>query len=328
MTFFLPSLKKSGHLEQIQMNIAIVGSRKLVNQDDYALQGWNIFAPHLTIYGFDADPDTCAEMNAELQSRQVNWTEKHIPLALWNSVGESTLYVTQFTGSSSLYPPNELYLKRFEGYLEWHKLICTVEVETTTLDVFCQSEAIDCIDFLHIDVQGADLKVLEGASWLLGHSVLGIATEVEFNQLYVNQPLFSDVDFYLRKQDFTLLDLVISTGRGRRTRSPVVSQSHPGSLVWGDAFYFKDLIRQDLISPLKTPEKILKLACIADVMNFTDYALEILEYLTLNYGTEDKYNFADNIIDSLAQVPELVEQGLSSLPIVAKIRDYASRYNP
>lgn len=73
----------------------------------------------------------------------------------------------------------------------------------------------------------------------------------------------------------------------------------------------------------------MKLACIADVMNFTDYALEILEYLTLNYGNDPQYNFANtnNIIESLAQVPEIVEQGIYSLHIVAKIRDYASEYN-
>ncbi|MBD1890571.1 FkbM family methyltransferase [Coleofasciculus sp. FACHB-SPT9] len=324
MSFFLSSLKSSGHLEQVHMTVGIVGSRKIVREDDYASQGWHIFAPNLTIYGFDADAESCDAMNSEIEARQVNWTEKHIPQVLWNSVGEATLYVTNFTGSSSLYPPNESYLKRFAGYLEWHQLVTTVEVDTTTLDAFCESEQIEEIDFLQVDVQGADLQVLEGASKIIESSILGILTEVEFISLYRNQPLFSDIDTYLRNKDFTLFDLAISTGRGVRTDSPIVSETHPGSLIWADAFYFRDLIREDLNTHLRTPERILKLACIADIMNFTDYALELLEYLTLNYGDDEKYNFADNIIESLSQVPELVAQGLDSLPIVTRISKYAS----
>jgi hypothetical protein len=59
-------------------------------------------------------------------------------------------------------------------------------------------------------------------------------------------------------------------------------------------------------------------------MEFPDYALEILEYLTLQYGQEPTYNFANHIIEFLAQFPEALQKGLGSLPIVAKIRDYAS----
>ncbi|NER99123.1 MAG: FkbM family methyltransferase [Symploca sp. SIO1B1] len=326
MALFLPSLKKSGHLERIQMTIAIIGSRKLEARDDYAIQGWEIFAPRLTIYGFDADQDACFEMNAELQTRQVNWVEKHIPVALGNYVGKAKLYVTEFPGCTSLYPPNESYMARFAGYQEMIKLQSTLEIETTTLDEFCESENINEIDFLHLDVQGGELSVLQGAAQILKKSVLAIATEVEFTHIYIDQPLFSDLDVYLRNQDFTLLDLVISTGRGRRTSSPIVSNIHTGSLIWGDAYYFRDLIRDDLSTHLRTPEQIFKLACLADIMNFTDYALELLEYLTLKYGKDPKYNFSNNIIEGLAQVPELLQQGLASLPIVTRIKDYISDY--
>lgn len=148
--------------------------------------------------------------------------------------------------------------------------------------------------------------------------------EVEFSHLYVNQPLFADVDTYMRSCGFTLFDLY--TARRARKRSPVTSNAHPGQLLWGDAFYFRDLIGEGVDTALKTPEKIFKLACIADIMNFSDYALELLEYLTLNYG-KDGYNFADNIVESLGQFPDLVARGLSSLAVVANIRDYLTEGN-
>ncbi|MEY3868068.1 MAG: hypothetical protein RLZZ338_1959 [Cyanobacteriota bacterium] len=320
MSFFLQNLKKRGHLDKIQMTICNVGSRKLVDKDDYGSQEWQIFAPQLSIYGFDADADVCDGANTELETRQINWTEKHIPLVLSNSVGESTLYVTKNPMCSSLYPPNESYLARFYQLAEVASLDFMVEIETTTLDEFCQSEKIDEIDFLQIDVQGAELNVLEGASHILEKSVLALQIEVWFSDIYINQPLFAEVDQYIRKQGFTFFNL--RGGFRHHISSPIVSQSFYGQFLWGDAFYFRDLIRDDRNPNMNNPEKILKLACIADLLDFPDYALELLEYLTLKYGNNPDYNMANSIIDSLAQIPELVEHGLSSLPIVAKLRDY------
>ncbi|PZO38664.1 MAG: FkbM family methyltransferase [Pseudanabaena frigida] len=321
MAFFLDNLKKNGYLENIHITICNVGSRKLYIQDDYASQGWQIFAPNLSIYGFDADADACDEANADIEARHINWQEIHIPLALGKAIEERTLYVTKHPMCSSLYPPNEPYLARFVRLSELVDLDFSFEIDTTTLDDFCQNEGINEIDFLQIDVQGADLDVLEGASQIL-NDTLAIQIEVEFSHIYSNQPLFADVDTFLRKHDFTLFD--IAQSYRLRKRSPIRSTSRAGQLLWGEAFYFRDLICENVDKKLQSPERLLKLACIADIMNFPDYTLEILEYLTLQYGEDSNYNFADTIIESLAQVPDLVNQGLDSLPVVAKIRDYAT----
>lgn len=81
-----------------------------------------------------------------------------------------------------------------------------------------------------------------------------------------------------------------------------------------------DPIREEAKPHKKTPERILKLACIADILDYPDYALELLHYLTVNYGDNPQYNFANTIVDCLSQIPELVKQGLESLPVVATIR--------
>jgi len=323
MSVIVPILKKNGLLDRIHITVCNVGSRKLGVQDDYGSQGWQIFAPNLSIYGFDADADACDEANAELDARQINWKEIHIPLALGKSIEERTLYVTKAPMCSSLYPPNEPYLARFAGLPELVNLDFSFKVDTTTLDAFCQEEKINEIDFMQIDVQGADLDVLEGATKILSRGTLAIQIEVEFSHLYTNQPLFADVDTFLRKHDFTLFDISQSY-RIIRTRSPIQSRVRSGQLLWGDAFYFRDLIREDMDGYLKSPDRMLKLACIADIMNFPDYTLEILEYLTVRYGEDSNYNFANSIIESLSQFPDLVSQGLDSFPIIANLRDYAN----
>lgn len=305
MAVFLPSLKNHGHLDRIHTTICNVGSRKVREDDDYASWGWDIFAPNLTIYGFDADPDACNEANTDIEARQVNWKEKHIPLILSNSVAEVPLYVTNYLECTSLYPPNEPYLSRFAEISELMTLDFPILVETTTLDSVCQTEGINEIDFLQIDVQGADLNVLEGASWILSRSILAVQTEVEFSHLYVNQPLFADVDIFLRGKDFTLFEL--GTARRVRSRAPV-SSLRGGQLLWGEAIYFRDLVREDINLSLKTPEQILKLACIADMMHFFDYSFELLEYLTQHYGSDPTYNFTKTIAESLAQLEQRPSQ--------------------
>jgi FkbM family methyltransferase len=329
MAIFVPILKEYGRLESLHITVCNVGSRKLDANDDYATQGWGVFAPNLTIYGFDADPEACEEANANIGLRQengeVNWTEIHIPIGLGSFTGEAKLYVTKNPMCSSLYPPNEPYLARFSGLPELVNLDFEVDIEVTTLDNFCQTEAINEIDFLQIDVQGADLDVLRGASKILD-SVLAIQIEVEFSHLYKEQPLFADIDTYLRNNGFSLFDLTNS--RRNRTNSPIQSTVHPGQLLWGDAFYLRDLIDQNPHTLPKNLDRIFKLACIADVMNFSDYALELLKYLTVNYGaTEPAYNFADIIIASLTQFPQLVIQGISTLPLFLELRDYITKYD-
>lgn len=294
MSIFVQHFKKMGRLDNLHFTVCNVGSRKIGNQNDYGNSDWSIFAPGLSIYGFDADEDSCRESNQELAKREINWQEKHIPLALSDSIGESTLYVTNDPMCSSLYLPNEPYLKRFQGLPELVNLDFSIEIETTTLEAFCAEENITEIDFLKIDVQGADLKVLQGANSLL-NDVLAIQVEVGFSSLYLNQPLFADVDIFLRDRNFTLFDL--SSKSIHRYSLNVESPFHPhGQILWGDAFYLRDLIAEDF--PKKdqqNPERIFKLACVADIMEFYDYAVEILVYLTRNFGDDKQYDFTDFI---------------------------------
>ncbi|MGF1933575.1 MAG: FkbM family methyltransferase [Nostoc sp. ChiQUE02] len=320
MSIFVKSLKEKGLLDQIHITVCNVGSRKLSSEDDYGAGAWNLFAPNLTIYGFDADADACEAAEAELELKQINWTEKHIPLALGKSVEEATLYVTKHPMCSSLYPPNEAYTARFKNLPELCNLDFTIEIETTTLDTFCNAEAINTIDFLQIDVQGAELQVLEGALEILKRGVLGIQVEVEFSHLYVNQPLFADVDILLRGHGFTLFDL--ETAYRHRARSPIPSTRRRGQILWGDAYYLQDPIRENVNFQIQEQSKILKLACLADVLGFPDYTLELLEHLTVNYGDNPKYNFAQSIIESLSSFPDLIKYGLDSLPVVANIRPF------
>lgn len=297
MTIFLQTLKAQHFLDNIHITIAQIGSRKLSGADDYSSQSWGIFAPNLTIYGFEADADECKRMNQNLKERNIRHQEKHIPIALSNTQGKSQLYVTKEKMCSSLYEPNHSYVSRFPNFLpEFLTLDYISEIETTTLDSFCASELVDSIDFLQVDVQGAELNIFQGAQQIIKNSTLAIQTEVEFAPIYKNQPLFADVDNHLRQQGFFLQGFkglhCISKKSFPVEIKAGIPQYLSGQLLWSDAFYFQDLLSQP---SSVSPEKLLKQACIADILYFPDYALELLEYLTVNYGSNPQYNFTEVI---------------------------------
>lgn len=84
----------------------------------------------------------------------------------------------------------------------------------------------DCreIDLLKLDLQGYEMEALKGCGRLLERTRI-ITTEIEFVALYDVQPLFGDIDVFLRSHGFRLLNLY-------------ELYTHPdGQLTAGDAVY-------------------------------------------------------------------------------------------
>jgi len=99
-------------------------------------------------------------------------------------------------GASSLYQVNP----------EWpyERLVQNkIRVRSISLNSYCKDHPVP--DLLWIDVQGAEMRLLQGAGEILP-SVKLIHIEVSFRPLYLGQPLFWDVDRLLRKQ-FKLVKL-------------------------------------------------------------------------------------------------------------------------
>ena len=77
-------------------------------------------------------------------------------------------------------------------------------VETETIQNFCQQQGIHQIHLLHLDVQGAELKVLEGAAGFIQHIHM-IWMEVAYVELYDQQPLRNDTINYMENKGFILI---------------------------------------------------------------------------------------------------------------------------
>ena len=92
-----------------------------------------------------------------------------------------------------------LFLQQFEDAQRF-KVKEKITIKTKTIDSLVQSNQIDTIDFVKMDVQGGELAILQGGEKFFKKNIIGLEVEVEFAPMYINQPLFSDVDIFARER--------------------------------------------------------------------------------------------------------------------------------
>jgi hypothetical protein len=99
---------------------------------------------------------------------------------------------------TSLHMPNPRVLNCFPGFAHFGRVVKEIPVETRTLDSITE---IPNLDFLKIDVQGSELSIFRHGSARLINAI-AIQTEISFVPLYVNEPVFGQIDSALRALGF------------------------------------------------------------------------------------------------------------------------------
>ncbi len=160
----------------------------------------------------------------------------------------ATFYETNWSPTGSLYPPNTPLLEKFQSLAEFVTTVATHGVNTVRIDDLAE---IDDVDFIKIDVQGSELSILQNALRALSTTVL-IQIEVEFVELYQGQPMFADVDSFLRSQGFQFHTFL---GFGSRAFKPLAPKSDVNvgfrQYLWSDAVYVRDWMHLDSLSDAK-----------------------------------------------------------------------------
>jgi FkbM family methyltransferase len=216
------------------------------------------------VIGFEPNPAGLAKLN-EIKGP----TETYLPFAIGDG-GRHTLSFCQAAGMTSLLKPNLEVLELFHGFPEWGKVIGTEEVDTRRLDDIPETAGIDMVK---IDIQGGELMALSHAKKRL-KTTLVIQTEVEFLPMYEGQPLFSEVDIFLRKQGFMLHRFYPEVSRVMRPLL-VNNNIYAGlsQLFWADAIFIRDVTKLDALED----QQLLKMAAILhDCYGSIDVALRLV----------------------------------------------------
>lgn len=136
------------HLRGDDLVIFDVGA----NQGEYARRLREKIAASSKIFMFEPSPFCCQVLRAlELANAEV------VPLGLSDQVGRSTLhYSTSTDGTASLFAR--------KGSFASGRETMTVDVELTTIDQFLAERGIERVDFMKLDAEGNELRILKGAA--------------------------------------------------------------------------------------------------------------------------------------------------------------------
>lgn len=189
--------------------IAHVGAHSGEEASDYSLVSWG------KVYWFEANP----KMVQALKANKFIDPNLIVSKAITDTTGEMVSFnISTSTQSSSLYTFNE-----HEKIYPDIKMSEVIEVETLRLDDFFK---IEIPEMINLDIQGAELLALKGASKLLPQ-VKWIYSEISFLELYAGGASVGEVDAFLSGFNFKRIGTRRLWGEG-----------------WGDAIYAnRNLVR-------------------------------------------------------------------------------------
>lgn len=239
------------------------------------------------LIGFEPDEKECQKLN---QSHTGDFL--FLPYFIGDG-SEQNFNLCSYKATSSLYDPNIKLLEKFQNMANLHQVVEKSTVKTKRLDDLSEVQGAD---YLKIDVQGAECDVFKGAEKLLS-DIMVIHTEVEFIPLYIDQPLFADVDQILRKNGFLFHRFNRHAMAGRAFKPLIVNNNiniPVSQVLWADAIYVKNFMNYDNVSP----EKLLKTAIILhDVYDSYD----LVHYILQKYDNQTKTQWAKKYLSQICQ---------------------------
>ena len=231
-----------------------------------------ILAPFSHYYACEPDPEEAQNLTDKLKNEN-KWREVTIvPEAISSKEGETNLYITKHAGLSSLLKPNDAIIKRFYADPVF-QIESSVNIPAISLNHASDRYGFQDACFLKIDTQGTELDILKSGRQFVEEHVLAVYIEVEFHPFYTEQPLFSDVDSYLRSLSFSLFDLTRVLMRRASHQSKLYSRR---KVVWAHALYFKEPDIILLGDDDRTLRNVMRLLGLALAFEHFDLALELV----------------------------------------------------
>lgn len=201
-----PQARSENCIAAIEMKkslLADIYSPVIVDVGAYTGQTVNDYLlsfPHARVLALEPTPVSFSQLKRRFDSES---RVKCLNLAVSDSNGEVSFNINEFS------PTNSILSTDSNADTYWgNELLGTVEevsVQCKTLDHLCQQENINHIDILKLDVQGAELQVLNGAEQLLCNKGISIIyLEVIFVPTYIGQSAYFDIGNFLSSKGYNL----------------------------------------------------------------------------------------------------------------------------
>ncbi len=239
--------------------------------------------PASQLWAFELDEKLCQELNTSAPNNV-----RYYAVGLGELDEERELFVTEDPACTSLYEPDTELLDKYHG-LEGARVKSVESVSLRSLDSFVEEHGIESIDFIKIDVQGAERDIFRGGKKALQNTCF-IVSEIEFIPIYKDQPLFGDVSAELDKHDL-MFHKFTSVGGG--ALKPTMLQNNPHAVsqfMWSDAIYIKKFSALEEVAV----DVLLKVALLALIYGSIDVAVYCLKTYDDRTGRDLARQFAQS----------------------------------
>lgn len=263
-----------------------VGSREGVHER------WAECKHPIKVIGFEPDVEECGALNDAANYKTGPIESYFYPYALSGQREKRTLYLYKDRRLSSFYLPNMKILEQYplDRLLSSNAFSIDKQIEMNCipLDAFCSDNQIEDADFIKLDTQGSELEILQGGGGIL-EKIFGVEVEVEFVPIYEKQPLFAEVDQFLRGKGFELFDL----RRHWWKRDVPREISSRGQMIFADALYFRNILTRNhgdtyLSNLTDYPDKIQRMIVTYSLCGYSDYAFQLIEYFRTSCLVSDE----------------------------------------
>lgn len=203
------------------------------NKGDTAADYLSLF-PGASVHCFEPFPDTLDLLGQRFAGN------KHItivPKAVSTEIGTTAFFVNHSSATNSLLP-QAAEDSRF--YLEETKPKGEITVETINLDSYCDSNGVERVHVLKLDIQGGELMAIGGAERMLSEQRVDVVyCEIQFVPLYEGAAQFDGVWGKLRELGYHLFDVYD------------LHRSAGGQLLYGDALFVSAAAKKSVVDRLQ-----------------------------------------------------------------------------
>lgn len=255
---------------------------------------WQPLGPAAHYIGFDPD---LREMREEYGGEFARTTKLTQAVVGSGEDEKAEFFLTSSPFCSSMLEPDHAALDAwaFHGLFD---VVKKTQVPTTTVDRALDHLDQHCVDWMKLDTQGTDLRIIEGLSDSRRSKLMAVDIEPGLIDAYVGEDLFVDAHRALTNTGFWLsrLDVQGSVRVGPQSRQ-LLTERYPGGFSairrspgWCEARYLR---RPDSISWASEREPLLLWAFSAIDEQF-GAAIDVLIYWRENGGPSD-------IVDTLLE---------------------------
>lgn len=176
--------------------------------------------PQATIHSFEPVPAIYNVLKETTRSCPQVHTYQY---AVSDTEGIAPLYISKINGlfsqSSSLFIPKE--------HVTYYPEVIFSEaimVPTCTFDQWAERNNIDHVDFMWLDMQGAELSALKASPRIMS-TVRALLIELEFVEAYAGQPLGQEICKWLEEHGFEMIAINFDIP--------------PRGIMYGDALFIR-----------------------------------------------------------------------------------------